>query len=351
MFDLDRVKLLPRELKNQAVYIFTRLTNPVYRIFHRSNVAFMYIEHPIILPFVLKIRRYLGVPIHFLSPEADFSQYRKVIIPNGLWPSVKLATDRIPAEKRLYCEIGFMPQTKNVYFDPKGVHGHSSTRDIALTPLAQPEKEKLDNYRAQITDSNFVRVKWDSIDLANEDAEANSYDFEFVFVPLQLEEDTAFELCPFDSNQEIITYIENALPGKKILFKVHPSDSNTRYAVQDRNLLLPRSNKNLKALLTHCSAVVASNSTVILEALLLEKKCATFGIGFTTNHHLALECHEDLSRLSNLDEWEPVAWKNDSFLYAMFERQFSIEFPDYPEEMQKLTSYLNEQGIPVQEPS
>ena len=54
-------------------------------------------------------------------------------------------------------------------------------------------------------------------------------------------------------------------------------------------------------------AVISCNSTVMLEALLYGKKCASLGIGFSTNHHVTLECQDNLDRLAQIEDWEPDA--------------------------------------------
>lgn len=345
--DRYRIKLLPRELRNIAMMLRTRLLRRLHRTLTRADVAYMYIEHPVILPFILDIRRHLGVNIHLVSAGEDFSAYRKVIVPNGLWPEVRAATQSLAQGQPLYCEIGFLPQTRNVYFDPLGVHGHSSIRHLQLTPLAPHEKESLEHFRRSYISRDYVRVKWDSLDLAGSSSKSgeSAYNFEFYFVPLQLTRDTAFALCPFENNQAVIDFVERTLPDKRIIFKPHPLDENAHYRVRAGNILLPPENKDLRQLLTRCRAVVAANSTVILEALVLRKPCATYGIGFTTNHHVTLECHEKLPKLAAIDTWQPDANRVDSFLWLLLSRQVARDFAHRPLEKEKLASILAEYNV------
>lgn len=342
-----RRRLLGAELRNKIVYVLVKYLRRVYNTVYKSKIAFMYVEHPVLLPFIVNLKLHFGITIHFVKPGENFSAYDRVIIPNGQWDNVRIATNGIPENKRVYLEIGFFPQTKNVYFDPKGVHGHSSLRDIALAPLTTTEQEELELLRADFAKTDFVRIKWDSIDISHASAgnDRNDYNFDFVFVPLQLERDTAFELCPFNDNQEIVSHIESSLPGKKIIFKPHPLDTNPLYQVSATNIMLPTSNKDLRTLITSCSAVVASNSTVILESLLLEKKCATLGVGFTTNHDIVLECHENLGLLAKIDEWNPPKEKIDSFLYALFQRQIPIDFYESSRERSRVLEQLKDFNI------
>ncbi|MCR9106585.1 MAG: hypothetical protein NXI15_14920 [Gammaproteobacteria bacterium] len=355
--DHHRIKILPNEIRNVFAIWFIRVLRLLGRNRPRSDIAYMLVEHPVILPFLLNARRAFSMSIDFVRPGEDFSSYRKVIIPNGMWPIVADATNSIPREKRIYCEIGFLPQTKNVYFDTEGVHGHSSIRTAALPELGAPEKKHLDAAREAFKRQNFVRVKWDSVDLSDENHEqaADAYDFDFYFVPLQLARDTAFALCPFDSNQEIIDYVQRAMPDARLIFKTHPLDPQPGYTVNDKNILLPPQNKDLRQLLLRCQAVIASNSTVILEALMLHKKCATYGIGFTTNHHVTLECHEELDELRSIGQWQPDWEKVDRFLWLLLERQVSIDFRTDKKEKDKLArifrqmDLIKERGAPTQD--
>ena len=342
--DHHRIKILPTELRNTLTVWFIRAFRRVGRFFSRSDTAFMLVEHPVILPFVINAKRQLSLSIDFVRPGEDFSHYRKVIIPNGLWPSVVEATNAIPREKRVYCEIGFLPQTKNVYFDRLGVHGHSSIRTAELPALSATDREQLASSRETFRRQNFVRVKWDSVDLSQDNASdrSNDYGSDFYFVPLQLTRDTAFELCPFDTNQAIIDYVQDALPDSKLIFKTHPLDTQPDYSVDARNTLLYPDNKDLRELLLQCKAVIASNSTVILEALMLQKKCATYGVGFTTNHHVTLECHKELGNLRFIDEWEPDWETVDRFLWLLLNRQVSVAFRKDPKERDKLIRIFQE---------
>lgn len=339
---IQRASLVARERLLDLRCAAFNLAQPAYRRRHPSDVAFLWCKHPVISPFIVNINTKLGVPIHILRPGQDFSGYRRVLVPNGRWPEVKPAADRIPEEKRVYCEVGFFPQNRNIYFDAKGVHGHSSLRDITLERLDPEQQTTVENFRAYYKNSNFVKMRWDTVDdrSAKGKAPNPAYNEPFVFVPLQMESDTAFDLCPYESNQQIIDAIERQLPGKRIVFKVHPWDLHEHYRVSGTNLLLPRTNRDLQELLQRCESVVNSNSTVMLEALLYGKKCASLGTGFTTNHNLSLECHENVERLRELDAWQPDQAAVDSFLFQLIARQVDVHFWKSRGETTKLRNWL-----------
>ena len=339
---IERLKLLPKELRNLGYFSVVRLLSPLLRVLSKPDVAFLYVEHPVLLPFMIRMKTHLGLNLHFIQPGGDISRYRKVIIPNGMWPSLIEAAAAIPEAKKVYCEVGFFPQNSNVYFDPKGVHGHSTLLDVELKPLDEKQIQQLQNFREFYAKHNFVRLKWDTVDLDEGEPEdaACRYDFDFIFIPLQLESDTAFDLCPFENNQQIVTYIESELPDEKLVFKIHPLDPNAAYRTSGENIMLPAGNRDLKLLLSRCKAVVGSNSTVILEALLLRKKCAACGIGIPTNHQVTLECHDDLHRLRTLNSWEPDWTRVDQFVSLLLERQVPVDFYKRPDEKDKLLRWL-----------
>lgn len=343
----QRLAIALKDWHHRLLFTVFLAAQPIYRKLFRSDVAYLYCDHPVLTPFIIRMTTKLGINVHLLKPGEDFSGYRKILIPNGKWPEVAAAADDIPPEKRVYCEVGFFPQNRNVYFDDRGVHGHSSVRDITLAPLSAREKTALESFRQFYTGRNYTKLRWDTVELQDIGSVSTDDEYRepFVFVPLQLESDTAFELCPFPSNQAMIDAIEYVLPYKRIIFKVHPWDDQARYRVHERNLLLPYTNRDLRQLLLRAESVVNCNSTVMLEAMLYGKKCASLGIGFATNHHISLECHEDINLLTELDQWVPDDDRVDSFLFHLLRKQVNINFWKSPEQVEKLNYWMKQYGV------
>ena len=152
---VQRGILFLKDRQNWLLFSLFKLIQPVYRRLFPSDVAYLYYDHPVITPFIIRMQPKAGIRIHLLKPEEDFSQYRKVIVPNGMWPAIKEQAERIPETKKVYCEVGFFPQNRNLYFDDKGVHGHSSIRDVSLPQLTTPQKESLDEFKRFYTKNNF----------------------------------------------------------------------------------------------------------------------------------------------------------------------------------------------------
>lgn len=337
-----KISLRLKDLHNKILFKAFKTIQPIYRVVCKSDVAYIYCRHPVITPFLINLKIHLNVTIHFLEPGSDFSAYRKVIVPNGMWHDIKPTADQIPPEKKVYCEVGFFPQNKNVYLDDKGVHGYSSVRDTQITKLTQEQRHELEVFRSYYTGKNFIKFGWDTVDngITVSTSALPAYLSPYLFVPLQLEADTAFDLSPFASNQEMIDKIQAALPRHRIIFKVHPWDENATYTVAIHNILLPQTNTDLRELLLQADAVISCNSTVMLEALLYGTKCASVGIGFSTNHHVSLECHQDIAKLTEIDNWQPDLDRVDEFLYYLFRKQVNVKFWKSKEERDKLRFWL-----------
>lgn len=309
----------------------------------QSDVAFIYGQHATLMVFIRRVMQYAGIPIELVGLNTYYDWYRKVIIPNGFNPKYERTVRRIAPEKRVFAEVAFFPQMKNAYFDLKGIHGYSSVRDARLPQLTDTQRTELERFRAFYTGHNFTKIGETFCEYSPQEG-AGKYEYPFIFVPLQMENDTAFDLCPFRDNQEIVTFIEDCFPDWTIVFKNHPNWP-AQYTLREGNILLPVENRDLRTLLIKSSYVVSVNSTVLLEALMYKKICASLGEGFSTNHNVCLECHTDRNRLKKLIGWEPDWELVDRFLYFLLKKQVSLDFWKDPAEIAKLIGHLRETGI------
>jgi hypothetical protein len=345
---INKIKLALKKKLNTRDYLF--FIKKILKIkffciiskFKKADIACITYRHIKLFDFVKNIEKNFNIDIHYYQNKLDHKNYKKIIVINGHQKKMRKFINTIPKEKIIYLEVAFFPQNKNVYFDPKGIHGYSSIRDIELKPLTQDQKKELNDFRKEYISKNFVKDKWDHTNTRPK--ESPLYEKEFIFVPLQLENDTAYYLTPYKNNQEIIDFIESIFPDDFIIFKAHPHDLN-EYKVSESNTLLDRDNKDLQILLQKAAYVVASNSTVLLEALMHKKVCASLGEGFSTNHNVCLECHRDKNNLKDLKDWEPDWEKVDQFLFFLTEKQIDQEFWESEKEIEKLKKELKENNI------
>ncbi|MDX9702385.1 MAG: glycosyltransferase [Candidatus Auribacterota bacterium] len=300
-------------------------------------------QHPLLTKFVKQIMQYVNINITMVPLNYYYHQYRKVIIPNGFHPKYQTTIARIPPHKRIYIEVAFFPQLKNVYFDLKGIHGYSSIRNAKLPELTVEQVKELEDFRQFYTGRNFTKIGESFREYSPDEGE-KKYDFPFIFVPLQMENDTAYDLCPFENNQEIVSFIEECFPDWVIIFKNHPNWPS-EYNIRQGNILLPVDNRDLRILMIKAKYVVSINSTVLLEALMHKKICASLGEGFSTNHNVCLECHKDRSRLKKLIGWSPDWNKVDRFLYYLLQKQIRIDFWKSDSEIKKLEHHLKDIGL------
>lgn len=314
-----------------------------WKTLYPSDIAYLK-AHKLMIHFIHQVNRHTPLRVHFINQGAEHVPYRKIIIPNGLWPYLRPDVEKIPVEKRVYMEMAFFPQDGNVYFDLQGVHGYSSIRNAVLKPLSASEKEELESFRKYYTSHNFVKYAQGCLAEFPPDSGRGKYDFAFILVVLQSEQDTAFRLCPFSDNQEIIDFIESCFPEKRLIFRTHPDDTRL-YRIGNSNILLPPGNTDLRELLLRASHVIACNSTVLLEALMHRKTCASLGIGFSTNHHVCLECHDDRRKILGLPAWRPDWDKVDRFLYYLLQKQIRMDFWKIPQERSKLLAQLRQCGL------
>lgn len=303
-----------------------------------SDVAFIN-KNPQMVTFVNDINAHLGLGIQVIGFNEPSDTFRKVLILNGQRAPIRAAIEHIPKEKRVYMEVGFFPQKAHVYLDQEGIHGHSSIRDVKLKVLSEEEKRELERFRRFFTRHNFVKLKHGVLSDFNPDNGRDCYREPFILLILQSERDTAFELCPYSCNQDIIEHVESCFPDQQILIRNHPNDDK-HYQVKAQNQILPPGNTDLRHLLINAQYVIAGNSTVLLEALMHRKVCASLGTGFSTNHNVCLECHNDKNRLRKLSQWQPDWERVDQFLYILLQRQIAKDYWFDLREQDKLIAEL-----------
>jgi capsular polysaccharide export protein len=330
-----RLKAVKRKAKNCRAAVW-RFLNP-------ADIAYLE-AHALMMRVIKNVNKHTKHRIHIIQSGNEHVHYRKVIVPNGLWDYIRPEAEKIPRDKRIYMEVAFFPQDSNVYFDPEGVHGYSSIRHAVLKPLTPAQVKELENFRTGYNARNFVKYAPGQMAEFAADQGKGRYEYPFTLVVLQGENDTAYQLNPFKDNQEMIDFVTSCFSDRKLIFKVHPDDPSV-YRVRREHALLPAGNTDLRQLLIHAQYVISVNSTVLLQALMYKKICASLGQGFSTNHHVCLECHQDRERLKELPQWQPDWEKVDQFLYFLLCKQISVRFWEDPKEKAKLEQQFRFYGL------
>ncbi len=164
----------------------------------------------------------------------------------------------------VFAEIGWFPQSETVYFDWDGTNFRSSIRRLDVDAVAVDPR--LDKW---VADYLAPRV-------GQTVAEPG-----YVFVPLQDETDTNItEASPYKTMDAFVCDVSMRLPTERIIVRRHPrfmdvelgNYSNVEY----------RNDGELYDWLRGAKAVIGINSTVLLEALLLEKPIVAMGQGLAS---------------------------------------------------------------------
>lgn len=199
----------------------------------------------------------------------------------------------------MFAELGWLPQYRTCYFDPKGVNAHSSLTDW------EPERE-LSN-----AEQYALRIKLDTYKdmlrrtLAPFSADVNPRS-PFVLAPLQIEDDSQIIVhgSKYRNMQTFIDKVAHMRPGKQIVYKLHPKAGKTKGDYKWPKGVLVAS-RGLADLLVHCDEVITVNSTVGLEGIAFYKPVTALGEAF----------------------WKPWGQelhptRRDAFLYELFRRQW-----------------------------
>ena len=205
--------------------------------------------------------------------------------------------EEIPADKLVFCEIAWLPQSNHIYLDSKGVNGGStlcySRPETVSTALSAFKR----NYRTKEIDRKPKTV----------------------LVPLQLEDDTSIvNYSPyFKTMNSWMKFVAEWIPEEyEIICKVHPMNPSTHWYQVPKRFKVVRD--NLDHWLASCEFMVAINSTVTLEALVYDLPVIAFGQGVFTGNDVVTEATPD-------DEFaEPEQKNTDAFLSMLLERQIDI---------------------------
>lgn len=228
---------------------------------------------------IMNHHRKRGDAVHFTDYHAGNAQRildgaDRVYIWNGAYGGRdgEITRYAIAAARAVtYCEIGWFPQGKFLYFDSKGTNGNCSLHMDSLDWLTDADFKKLEDLRIGYRDGKKLTDKG------------------YVFCPLQLPGDQQIQQwSPYKWMGGFITDTRKHFDGKKVIFRKHPKDEKTYADLK----IGKEGEKDLKELICGASLVYGINSTVLLEAALIGKPVVAIGksflsIGQSREHALA----------------------------------------------------------------
>ena len=120
--------------------------------------------------------------------------------------------------------------------------------------------------------SNRVQTTYEEVDLNDP----------YIFFPLQVSNDSQILLNSEYNNQDVIKILIEKYHDKRILLKIHPAEPSKTFIREVSMLIKEYPNmklvaNNTKDLIVNAQKVVVINSTVGLEALLLQKDVEIYG--------------------------------------------------------------------------
>lgn len=282
------------------------------------------------------------------------SSAQKVIIWNGLKFRQRIVIAAAKAQEIdcLYMENGLLPGMTTL--DKKGINYHNS---VPRSP----------NFYSQLNHDYYKKniIEQLAEPLAKQfKSKPNSLPSEYIFVPFQVNTDSQIILfSPWivdmmdlvDKFDQASKDLDIEMPN--IVFKPHPAcDQNYDHVIQQYSLH-PKLHFSIDiptpVLIQHAKAVVTINSTVGIEALLLNKKLITLGQAFYQIDDLALAANDVASLincLKKIDDWAMNQGIRSSFFnYLATNYQVAGRWQDATAEhliacSTKLASLIKEEG-------
>jgi hypothetical protein len=179
---------------------------------------------------------------------------------NGNSEGDKLIINEFGRDKMVFGELGFFDHYTTVFFDFKGVNGDSENLDIELLP--------------------FNELVYSEI--RNKHQKNRLYSGDFIFVPLQDEQDTNItQHSPIKKMDDLLQYVEDNIvldAGVKVLFKQHPK---ARCQLKSRTNFIEVT-EDVHHYIPYAKQIIGINSTVLLESLIYTNNVITLGKGITS---------------------------------------------------------------------
>lgn len=304
----------------------------MYKIFQRIGTVF---ENAGVECYYL-VRENPILPKVETDPKAYSSFVDKadlVLVWNGLLPTQRKLMSQADALRipTWFMELGWLPQTNTLYFDPKGINYESTlTEWNEDTPLNDEE--------ATVLHTKLLHYQMNVARITGRPPEKE----DFVFVPFQCQDDSQISVFSphIKTMQQFVNYVCNYIPKGRIIFKTHPKGDPGEIKYPPRCELVKNGTTHDFLRQEKCKYVVTINSTVGVEALAYYKPVINVGQAFYGGRGLAYNALTDASMVNAVkwaEERKVARGKISAFLwYLLVKRQWRWEQLDEPERVLKL---------------
>ena len=247
-----------------------------------------------------------------LGKKMDRLDWDYVCFGNGTDPAAKWTRNRYgDSKKYLYSEYGWFPWNESFYIDTQGGGANSSIRHSRMEELrgAPDRPEEIAYIQRKLNVGKTIQAK------------------DFIYIPLQVDTPTSdgkpdfkFRFTPFKNNNEFLKFIQGVIPsGTMVFIKNHPAASKpTR--IPAGMLDISKKGMNKLELYKRMKAMVAINSTSVLEALLMGKNVFTYGDDIFSNKGLTHQHIRNRDQFASLLNTEPSK-DIRPFINCLLERQ------------------------------
>jgi len=235
-----------------------------------------------------------------------------ICLGNGNDKSGKWLQQRLKA-KYLFSEYGWLPWSECFYVDDRGTGPLSSLRYMALSEMSANDHyaEEVQYFKSKLRWGKLVPFK------------------NFVYVPLQVDTPTSdgkpdfkFRFTGFKNNAEFLAEIAKIIPNDiTILVKNHPS--NKRPTNIPKGMIdISKMGLSKYELYQRMAAMVAINSTSVLEAMVFGRHVFAYGQDIFSGKVLAHESVRDKDEFANHLANNPPVDNQRRFVGCLFQRQF-----------------------------
>lgn len=230
----------------------------------------------------------------------------RVLVFNGSFAWCHAATAVIRERwDTLYAELGWLPQSNQIYIDPRGPGARSQ---LFLDAVPTQTSSAMESLRELYKPSGA------------------SIEPGFILVPLQMEADTSilYDSPVFKTMHSLVGFVVRSFPDHRIVVKTHPRiDVPFEYP----GVLSISNTESLNDLVVASRAVVGINSTSLIEALVHHKPVMALGSNVISGKNVFYEGSEALKDPRGLLSYVPDVAKIDQCLTYLKSLQFLASDP------------------------